>query len=167
MNSFLTYRGLVYPWQCDHMGHMNVMWYTGKFDEASWSMLARLGLTQARLRGLGRAMAAVQQNITYKQELYAGDLVSIRTRIVEVRSKVLRFIHEMTNEATGDIAAVAELTGVHMDALTRRSTEFPAEFHEAFQDLSEAGIETCSFDGEKETVDNLPVSLNGYASMCD
>jgi len=31
----ITYRGLVYPWHCDHMGHMNVMWYTGKFDEAS------------------------------------------------------------------------------------------------------------------------------------
>ena len=27
----LTYRGGVYPWHC---GHMNVMWYTGKFDEA-------------------------------------------------------------------------------------------------------------------------------------
>lgn len=21
----VTYRGTVYPWQCDHMGHMNVM----------------------------------------------------------------------------------------------------------------------------------------------
>ena len=29
----LTYRGTVYPWHCDHMGHMNVMWYVGKFDE--------------------------------------------------------------------------------------------------------------------------------------
>ena len=26
-----TYRGIVYPWHCDHMGHMNVMWYAGKF----------------------------------------------------------------------------------------------------------------------------------------
>lgn len=29
----ITYRGVVYPWQCDHMGHMNAMWYVGKFDE--------------------------------------------------------------------------------------------------------------------------------------
>jgi acyl-CoA thioester hydrolase len=28
----LTTRGTVYPWRCDHMGHMNVMWYVGKFD---------------------------------------------------------------------------------------------------------------------------------------
>src|SRR5215470_11750022 len=31
----ITARSVVYPWQCDHMGHMNVMWYTGKFDEAT------------------------------------------------------------------------------------------------------------------------------------
>jgi hypothetical protein len=29
----ITYRVVVYPWQCDHKGHMNVMWYVGKFDE--------------------------------------------------------------------------------------------------------------------------------------
>ena len=32
-----TYRGTVYPWQCDHVGHMNIMWYVGKFDEANWN----------------------------------------------------------------------------------------------------------------------------------
>ena len=46
----ITYRGTVYPWQCDHMGHMNVMWYVGKFDEATWHLLALLGLTPSSLR---------------------------------------------------------------------------------------------------------------------
>ena len=36
MTPIVTYRGTVFPWHCDHMGHMNVMWYTGKFDEATW-----------------------------------------------------------------------------------------------------------------------------------
>jgi hypothetical protein len=31
----LTYRGVVYPWQCDHMGHMNVMWYK---ENNSWTI---------------------------------------------------------------------------------------------------------------------------------
>lgn len=34
MSKLVTYVGTVYPWQCDHVGHMNVMWYVGKFDEA-------------------------------------------------------------------------------------------------------------------------------------
>jgi len=41
----LTSRSVVYPWQCDHMGHMNVMWYTGEFDEATWPLLAHIGIT--------------------------------------------------------------------------------------------------------------------------
>src|SRR6185295_20168046 len=40
MSGLLTYRGAVYPWHCDHMGHMNVMWYVGKFDEANWNLFA-------------------------------------------------------------------------------------------------------------------------------
>ena len=72
METDATYRGTVYPWQCDHVGHMNIMWYVGKFDEANWNLFARLGLTPSYLRESGRGMAAVQQTITYKRELLAG-----------------------------------------------------------------------------------------------
>ena len=68
-----TYRGMVYPWHCDHMGHMNVMWYVGKFDEATWNLFAAVGITTAFLKENRRGMAAVQQNITYRRELIAGD----------------------------------------------------------------------------------------------
>ena len=30
-----THMGTVYPWQADHMNHMNVQFYTAKFDEAT------------------------------------------------------------------------------------------------------------------------------------
>ena len=69
-----TYRGTVYPWQCDHVGHMNIMWYVGKFDEANWNFFASLGLTPTYLRESGRGMAGVQQNISYKRELFAGEM---------------------------------------------------------------------------------------------
>ena len=75
----ITYRGVVYPWQCDHVGHMNVMWYVGKFDEATWQLFAMSGLTPSFLQEQGRGMAAVQQNITYKRELRPGDVVSLRS----------------------------------------------------------------------------------------
>ena len=43
MEPEITYRGAVYPWHCDHVGHMNVMWYVGKFDEATWNLFHRVG----------------------------------------------------------------------------------------------------------------------------
>src|SRR5688572_5331437 len=116
-----TYRGAVYPWHCDQMGHMNVMWYVGKFDEATWNLFAELGLTASFLKEKGRGMAAVQQNITYKRELHAGDLVSIKTVLLEVRGKVVKFVHEMRNGPKGEIAAIMVLTAVHIDTAARKS----------------------------------------------
>lgn len=123
-----TYRGTVYPWHCDHMGHMNVMWYVGKFDEATWNLFAQLGVTSAYLRDNARAMAAVQQNLTYKRELLSGDVVAVRSGLLEMRDKVARFVHEMRQAHTGEVAAICVLTGVHMDSVARKSTPFPAEF---------------------------------------
>lgn len=124
MEQEATYRGTVYPWQCDHVGHMNIMWYVGKFDEANWHLFARLGLTPSYLRSSGRGMATVQQNITYKRELLAGDIVEIRSHLLEIRDKSIRFRHDMTNAETGGIAAFCEITGVHMDRGVRKSVPF-------------------------------------------
>jgi len=66
---------------------MNIMWYVGKFDEANWNLIARLGLTPSNLRESNRGMAAVEQNISYVRELLAGDIVEIRSRLLEIREK--------------------------------------------------------------------------------
>jgi acyl-CoA thioester hydrolase len=133
-----TYRGTVYPWQCDHVGQMNIMWYVGKFDEANWHLFARLGLTPSYLRASGRGMAAVQQNISYRRELLAGDIIEIRSMLLEVREKSIRFRHEMINAETGEIAALCEITGVHMDRQARRSTPFEAAIRKtAMQHLAQ------------------------------
>jgi acyl-CoA thioester hydrolase len=120
-----TYRGAVYPWHCDHIGHMNVMWYVGKFDEATWNFFAAIGMPASYLRDKG-GMAAVQQNISYKRELHAGDTVFVRTTIAEVREKVLRYTHEMVSGESGETAALCELTVVHLDRATRRASPLPA-----------------------------------------
>jgi acyl-CoA thioester hydrolase len=125
METEATYRGTVYPWQCDHVGHMNIMWYVGKFDEANWNLFARIGLTPTYLRQSNRGMAAVQQNITYRREMLAGDIVEIKSILLEIRDKSIRYRHEMRNAETGEVAAVCEITGVHMDREARKSAAFP------------------------------------------
>jgi acyl-CoA thioester hydrolase len=123
----ITYRGVVYPWHCDHVGHMNVMWYVGKFDEATWNLFHRLGITAAYLRENQRGMAAVDQHIEYKRELRAGDVVTVRSHVLELHDRKIRFCHEMRNDGTGEMAAVTTVLGVHMDTLARKSCPFPAE----------------------------------------
>lgn len=131
MAAEVTYRGTVYPWHCDRVGHMNVMWYVGKFDEATWNFVARFGLTPAYLLESGRGMAAVQQNISYRRELLAGDIVEVRSCLLEMRDKSIRLAHEMRNAETGEIAATCELTGVHLDRKARKSVTFDGAIREA------------------------------------
>ena len=132
----LTYRGAVYPWQCDHMGHMNVMWYVGKMDEASHNLFASIGVTGAYLRETGVALGAVQQNIAYRREVLAGDVVEVHSRVLEVREKAIRFEHEMRHAVTGEVCATCEQTVVHIDRATRRARPFP----EAVRAAAEAAI---------------------------
>jgi acyl-CoA thioester hydrolase len=128
--AMVTALSVVYPWHCDHMGHMNVMWYTGKFDDATWHLLGMIGITPSYLRDRKRGMVAVQQDTTYKQELLAGDLVTIQSGVLEMREKVIRFYHEMLNAETRELAAKTILTGVHLDTETRKSCPFPLEILE-------------------------------------
>ena len=132
---FVTYRGVVYPWHCDHMGHMNVMWYVGKFDEATWQMFAAIGVTPAYMRANQRGVAAVRQNISYRRELFAGDLITIYTGILEIASKTIRFYHEMRNNGSEAISATTVISGVHMDTQLRKVCPFPKEIIERAQQL--------------------------------
>src|SRR5262249_50875171 len=116
---------------CDQIGHMNIMWYIGKFDEANWNHLAGIGLTPSYLRNKECGMAAVQQNITYKRELLAGEIVEIRSRFLDVRDTALRFVHEMRNAETGEVAAICEITAVHIDRRVRKAVVLPAAVRDA------------------------------------
>lgn len=120
-----TYRGAVYPWHCDFNDHMNVQHYMGKFDEATWHFMASMGITPSYLRKENRAIVAVEQNMKYFEELHAGDLIYVKTSLVELKSKAIIILHKMINLETNKVVAEAKMVGVHMDKKTRSSIAFP------------------------------------------
>lgn len=79
----LTHRGVVYPWQCDHMGHLNVMWYVVVLAAAGqlgmvvdkYSCLYGWPLFLARQRsnaGLHRLYALCQCRVNSLQQRQIG-----------------------------------------------------------------------------------------------
>ena len=139
MAELLTYRGSIYPWQCDHMGHMNVMWYAAKFDEATWQMAGALGLTGRTLAEARSGMVAAEQTTKYHAELIAGDLVSIRTHILRLGARSIHFIHEMRRAPEDTVVATATLVGVHIDATTRKPLAWPEAVLDAARAMSIEG----------------------------
>ena len=132
-----TYRGIIYPWHCDHMGHMNVMWYTSKFDEACWQLLSMLGLNLAWFKQDGTGMAAVEQHTQYKRELHPGDTVTIQSALLEVKDKSIHMLHKMIDDATGQVAATTVIVGVHIDAIIRKAIRLPEDVREKAMQLKE------------------------------
>jgi acyl-CoA thioester hydrolase len=57
--------------------------------------------------------------------LFAGDIVEVKSRLLELRDKSIRFLHEMSNAETGEIAATCEITAVHLDREAHKSIPFP------------------------------------------
>lgn len=122
-----TARGTVHEWQKDHMGHINVRAYMEFFEEACWQLYAMLGMGASVLRGGALHLVAVQQNIGYRKELYPGDTVAVRSGVLELRDKVLRFRHELYNTENGELCATCDFTVVCLDPQARRSRSFPPE----------------------------------------
>jgi len=124
VESVISYRGLVHQWHCDHMGHMNVMWYVGKFDEATWNLAATIGMTSQYMRDSKRGMAAVDQRISYRREALVGDVIIVKSAILELKPKSIRFVHEMFRGDGDDHLSTMMVTGVHIDIVGRKSTQF-------------------------------------------
>ena len=122
-----TYRGSIYPWECDQNGHLNVHRYVAKFDEATWLMFAYLGVDRKLRLEANRSMMGLSQNIVYKRELFPGDVVAVSTRLLEFTDKRLRMQHTMRDFLSGELAAVMELHAVHVDLTTRKSQPFPPQ----------------------------------------
>ncbi len=131
-----TYRGVAYPWEADHMGHMNVQFYMAKFDSATWHLFGAIGMTPLWLRENSRGMAAAEQKINYRAEVFPGDLIVVRTAITEVSKRSLQFRHSMINSGTGEEVATTDLVAVHIDLESRASAELPDSVRQSAEELS-------------------------------
>ncbi len=125
----------MYPWQADHMGHMNVQFYVAKFDSATWQLFGAVGMTREWLSANSRGMAAVEQTIKYSAELVPGDLVVMQSAVMAITAKTLRFRHVMMNCVSDEEAASTELVAVHMDLVDRSSHPFPDSIRERVEEV--------------------------------
>ena len=120
-----TYQGTIYPWNCDHMNHMNVKFYVEKFDEATWNLFAYLGFSSDYLRENNKGLVALEQNIKYFKEVVAGDNIYIESEVIEIKEKIIRFRHNMHKLVTNEILAETEILGLYIDTIKRRGVEIP------------------------------------------
>jgi acyl-CoA thioester hydrolase len=120
-----TYRGVVFPWHCDHFGHMNVRWYGGFFDDAAFQIWTMLGYGIKRMEVDGYHTVIARSTIEYKREIGPGDLFVIETGFIACGTKSSTHIQRMVNADTGVMHATQETVEVFFHAETRSAIAIP------------------------------------------
>jgi len=119
-----TYRGIVLPGECDASGFMTTRHYVARFSDGAAHVWNQVGVDfkEGYQRGLGTV--AVEDFISYRRPLRAGDAILLKSYVRHVARKTMSFAHLVFNAASGRIAATVEATAVLMDLDQRRATEF-------------------------------------------
>lgn len=125
-----THRAVVYPWQCDHIGHMNVRWYAHFFDDAGFHLWPMIGCPQSRLREHGVGVVVARNTLEFVKELKAGDLIVIRSAFVRLGTRSVTSLSRMVHVEDGALHASQESVEVFFDPAARRSADMPGAIRE-------------------------------------
>jgi acyl-CoA thioester hydrolase len=119
----------------DVMGHMNVMWYTHLFSSAFVKFADEFGFGEAYFRANHAGSFALETHVRYLAEVRVGNHVTIRSRVLGRSAKRIHFMHFMTIDESGALAATQEHVGAHIDMRIRRMAPLPPEITERFDRL--------------------------------
>lgn len=128
----ITYRGVIYPWQCDAMGHFTTRHYMAMFDEAAWHFLYEFGFNPAIMTEKKIGWADVRHQIEYLKELHQGDLVIIEGIPVSIGTKSIEYQLDMKSVNHDEICASLLAKTVQFDLTTRRAIPVLPQVRERF-----------------------------------
>jgi acyl-CoA thioester hydrolase len=103
-----SHRSPVNAWECDRMGHLNVQFYLGRAAEADRQVLNAIGLGPKALKALGLRIQAQRYRLSFKREMHAAAVTTVRSGIRSADSDGLQLYHEVIDPETGILAASVE-----------------------------------------------------------
>ena len=121
---FETYKGVVYPQQCDLFGHMNIQFYMAKYDEAAWNFFSQLGFDTHFFHVQRKGLAALEHHIRYFKELKAGEALYIESTLLKMERKTITFEKKMYRQVDQLICSQLIATAALMDLESRSAIPF-------------------------------------------
>jgi acyl-CoA thioester hydrolase len=125
-----TFKGVIDAREYDPNAHMNTQAYVTRFDQATWFLLATIGLTPRTVRERRRRVAVLHQSFNFLQELKGSELIVIQSGFVAVGGKHLRFQHRMIDTESEKLLAACACTAVEASLETERAVGMEPKIRE-------------------------------------
>ncbi|MFH8568369.1 thioesterase family protein [Streptomyces sp. NPDC017993] len=110
----------------DYNGHLSEAYYVLIFGFATDALMDGAGLDAAYRARTGCSLYTVEAHVRYLREVARDSELTVRTTVLGVDGKKLRFLHEMfVGEPSGDPVATEELFTLHVDQGTGRAAPLP------------------------------------------
>ena len=119
-------------YECDAYGHVNHANYLRYMQESAFDASAAVGYDTVRYESMNRFWLVRETDITYLRPLAYGDLVTVRTWVMDFRRVRSRRAYELRFAATGEPVAQAHTDWIYLDRVAKRPTSIPAEMVAAF-----------------------------------
>ena len=128
MSGFIeTYRGVVFPWEVDQVGHLTVAYYFERLEDATLALLDAIGLGADYVAREGRRCVTVDCYVRYHHELRVGDILHIQSGVTALGAEGLRLGHKLFDSATGTLCTTVELDTRHVQLEGRRGVPLTVE----------------------------------------
>ena len=129
-----TYRAVVAPSDCDHLGHMNVSRYFTALGDGTFTFQTLLGLRPKDLRGGRRlSFAVVHAESDFKAEVAAGEAVYLESGVKELGTKSAVFHHRLIRLEDRGLTFETNFRCALLDLGTRRAVEIPEDVRKKAQ----------------------------------
>jgi acyl-CoA thioesterase FadM len=173
-----TYRGTVYRWEVDNVDHFTVAYYFARFEDAALGALQAIGLDPVSLAATARSCVTRACHVRYLRELRVGDILHIRSGVIELGDAGLGLGHQVFDSGDGTLCTSVEQrliltgngsgTGVALTAAQRAAAEsLRVEWEPAPAAAPAplgAGADALFMDSARDTIKPWEVDLLGYAA---
>ncbi|MDX1485822.1 MAG: thioesterase family protein [Alphaproteobacteria bacterium] len=125
-----TNRAVVFPAQCDHLGHMNVRYYAHIFDDASFHCWANIGINFEDMHAQGAVTVVAHTATDFIREVVAGSLVRVESAFVKLGTKSATYHQRLINAETGVLHARQRQVEAFINFESRKSVAIPDAFRD-------------------------------------
>jgi len=128
-------RSSVQTWECDDMGHMNVQFYVAKANEGLTVLAHHMGFGPTQARAAHAVLLPREHHIRFHREQRPGAPLTLEGGITGRDGDVLKVYEELTNSASGTVAATINADVILADAETRQPMALPGVMDEAIANM--------------------------------